>query len=159
MKTCKHPTCDGPCRRITMKAKPKKKKEKTVAQLSKMAEKVFNDYIRQRDSQDGYFTCISSGKVHPIDEMNAGHYVPVKNSSFLRFHEWNVNGESAYSNCFDGFHLVGYRKNLIEKIGLDAVNWLDAHSRKKKKFTRSELIEIIEKYGSKGKERTEDQRA
>lgn len=131
------------------KAKPKKKKLPKLSTMLKRAEVVFNSYIRWRDSSDGYFTCISSGQTLPVDQMNAGHYVPVKNSSFLRFNEWNVNGECAYQNCYDKFHLVGYRKNLIDKIGLDAVEWLDANSRKKHKHSRQELEEIIKTYVEK----------
>lgn len=75
--------------------------------------------------------------------MNAGHYVPQGSSSFLRFHEWNINGECAGCNCFDKFHLVGYRKNLIAKIGLENVEWLEENRRNHKRWTRSELEEII----------------
>lgn len=121
-------------------------KTQSIPSLTAKAQKVFNEFIRHRDSQDGYFTCISSGKTLPVDQMNAGHYIPVKNSSFLRFHEDNVHGESIYSNCFDEFHLVPYRKNLIEKIGLERVEWLEANQRTVKKWTRAELLEIIEKY-------------
>jgi hypothetical protein len=63
----------------------------TLPRLTEKAQKVFNAYIRQRDSKDGYFTCISCFKTLPVESMNAGHYVPVKGGSFLRFHEDNVN--------------------------------------------------------------------
>jgi hypothetical protein len=118
----------------------------TLPKLTAKAQKVFNAFIRRRDSEDGYFTCISCGKTLPVEVMNAGHYVPQKNSSFLRFNEYNVNGECQYSNGFDEFHLIGYRKNLIDKIGQEMVDWLEANQRTIKKWTRSELLEIIEKY-------------
>jgi len=92
------------------------------------------------------FKCISCGQIFPCSSMNAGHYVPVARSKFLRFNEWNTNGECEGCNCFDEFHLIGYRKNLIEKIGLPAVEWLESNSRKLKKYTREELQEIIQKY-------------
>ena len=119
----------------------------TIPKLTAKAQKVFNAFIRRRDSENGYFTCISCGKTLPIENMNAGHYVPQKNSSFLRFNEYNVNGECQYSNGFDEFHLIGYRKNLINKIGQEMVDWLEANQRTFKKWTRSELNDIIEKYG------------
>lgn len=119
----------------------------TIPKLTAKAQKVFNAYIRRRDSENGYFTCISCGKTLPIENMNAGHYVPQKNSSFLRFNEFNVNGECQYSNGFDEFHLIGYRKNLINKIGQDMVDWLESNQRTIKKWTRTELNDIITKYG------------
>ena len=118
----------------------------SIPKLTAKAQKVFNAFIRRRDSQDGYFTCISCGKTLPIEQMNAGHYVPVKNSSALRFDEYNVNGECQYSNGFDEFHLIGYRKNLINKIGQEMVEWLEQNQRTVKKWSRTELNEIIERY-------------
>ena len=133
-------------RKKVVKKKAKKKKLPSLPSLLKKAQSVFNAYIRRRDSEDGYFTCISTGKDFPIDQMNAGHYVPQGSCSFLRFHEWNVNGESVGSNLFDNFHLIGYRKNLIDKIGLDAVEWLENNRHTPKRWTRAELNEIIDKY-------------
>jgi hypothetical protein len=118
----------------------------TIPKLTAKAQKVFNKFIRERDSENGYFTCISCGKTLPIEQMNAGHYVPVKNSSSLRFNEYNVNGECQYSNGFDEFHLIGYRKNLIDKIGEGMVIYLEQNSRLVKRWSRTELNEIIERY-------------
>jgi len=124
----------------------KKVKLESIPKLTKKAEKVMNAYIRRRDSEDGYFTCIVCSQTLPIEKMNAGHYVPVGSSSALRFDEYNINGECQYDNCFNKFHLVNYRKNLIEKIGLEKVEKLDQRSREVKKWSREELLEIIEKY-------------
>jgi hypothetical protein len=121
-------------------------KTQSLPKLLEKVQKVFNRYIRERDSIDGWFTCISCGRVKPTDLMNAGHYAPVKNGSNLRFHEWNVNGECVSCNGFDEFHLIGYKKNLEDKIGSDAVKWLEDNRNVVKKWSRSELEEIIQKY-------------
>ena len=121
-------------------------KKESLPKLLKKAEKVFNAWIRRRDSDEPFCKCISCGKVCYTCNMDAGHYVPVRGGSFLRFHEWNVNAECKGCNGFDDFHLVGYRKNLIEKIGIENVQWLEANRRTVKKWTRSELEIIIQKY-------------
>lgn len=121
-------------------------KTDTIPKLTAKAQKVFNKYVRERDSEGGYFTCISCGRTLPIEQMNAGHYIPQKNSSMLRFNEYNVNGECISDNGFNEFHLINYRKNLINKIGQEMVDWLEENQRTVKKWTRSELEEIIEKY-------------
>ena len=118
----------------------------TIPKLTAKAQKVFNAYIRQRDSEDGYFTCISCGQVKAIELMDAGHYVPVKGSSALRFDEYNVNGECKSCNGFDQFHLIGYRRNLINKVGERKVMELEQQHRLIKKWSRTELNEIIETY-------------
>jgi hypothetical protein len=119
----------------------------SLPKLTEKAQKVFNAWVRRRDTyMDQFATCISCERVFYISTMDAGHYVPVRGGSFLRFHEWNVNAECKGCNGFDDFHLVGYRKNLIEKIGLENVEWLEANRRTVKKWSMSELLEIIEKY-------------
>lgn len=118
----------------------------TIPKLTAKAQKVFNAYIRKRDSQDGYFTCISCGQTKTTDLMDAGHYVPVKGSSALRFDEYNVNGECKSCNGFDQFHLIGYRRNLIDKVGERKVMELEMQHRLIKRWTRTELNEIIERY-------------
>jgi hypothetical protein len=118
----------------------------TIPKLTAKAQKVFNAYIRKRDSEDGYFNCISCGQTKTTDLMDAGHYVPVKGSSALRFDEYNVNGECKACNGFDQFHLIGYRRNLIDKVGERKVMELEYQHRLIKKWTRTELNEIIEKY-------------
>lgn len=139
-----------PVRKPVKKAtKPVAKKTQSLPALIKKAQVVFNRYIRDRDSSNGYFTCVSCGVEHPVSKMNAGHYVPVKNSSLLRFNEWNTNGECVTCNLFDQFHLVGYRKRLIDKIGTDAVAWLEMQARVSYKWTRSEIQEIIDTYGKR----------
>jgi len=119
----------------------------TIPKLTTKAQTIFNRYIRQRDSEDGYFTCISCGQVKAIDLMDAGHYVPVKGSSALRFDEYNVNGECKRCNGFDQFHLIGYRRNLINKVGERKLMELEQQHRLIKKWSRSELNEIINQYG------------
>ena len=118
----------------------------TIPKLTAKAQKIFNAYIRQRDSEDGYFTCISCNQTKTTDLMDAGHYVPVKGSSALRFDEYNVNGECKSCNGFDQFHLIGYRRNLIDKVGERKVMELEMQHRSIKKWSRTELNEIIEKY-------------
>ena len=119
----------------------------TIPKLTAKAQKVFNAYIRQRDSEDGYFTCISCGQDKDTSQMNAGHYVSQKGSSALRFDEDNVHGECIACNGFNEFHLIPYRYNLIDKIGERRVMELESQFRLVKKWSRFELNEIIEIYG------------
>ena len=117
------------------------KKLKSIPQLLAIAQKKFNKFIRSRDEND---LCISCGQHH--EDYDAGHYVPQGSSSFLRFEEDNCHKEGKSCNAFDKFHLIGYRKNLINKIGLERVEWLEENRRTIKKWTRTELEFIINKY-------------
>jgi hypothetical protein len=121
-------------------------KSLTLPKLIAKAQKVFNAWIRHRDSKDGYFTCISCFRTLPVEQMNAGHYVPVKGGSALRFNENNVNGECIRCNAFDEFHLIGYRKNLIKKIGIKKVEILERMRNDVCKWDRTTLNHIVKTY-------------
>lgn len=129
------------------KDKPEKKwLKKDIPSLLKKAQVVFNRQIRERDSTNGRFICISCGKEYDIKLCNAGHYVPQGANSYLRFNEDNTNAECVRCNLGDAFHLIGYRKNLILKIGIERVEFLEANRHSIKKWTVEELIELINKY-------------
>ena len=45
-----------------------------VTKLKDKAQKLFNEYIRERDrNPDGTWTCIACGNT--VDKINAGHYL------------------------------------------------------------------------------------
>jgi len=128
--------------------KVKKKKLITLSKLKKKVQEVVNLYVRTRDSKDGFFTCISCGETKPVSQLQAGHFVPVSKSQFLRFHDWNINGECVRCNCFSEYHLIPYRRNLIDKIGIEAVKWLESKAEEVKsyKHTRQELTDLENYY-------------
>lgn len=86
-------------------------------------DKVFSLYIRMRDSRKynyRYFRCISCGKVKPFEQMDAGHYIGRRHMA-LRWNPMNIHGECRACNRLDSTHLLSYRKNLIIKLGEEAV--------------------------------------
>lgn len=115
--------------------------KKSLPKLLKQAQEVVNKYARLRDGDEPCIACSRHREYY-----DAGHYVPQGSSSFLRFHLWNLNKECKGCNAFDKFHLVGYRKNLIKKIGLENVEWLEENRHVVKRWTRTELLEIIANY-------------
>jgi len=137
-------------RRKVPKSKTKKKpspkkavgKAKPLPKLIKDAQQVFNKYIRTRDAG---MVCISCGS----DKANqAGHWISVKQSSALRFHEWNVNLQCAGCNLYLHGNQVMYRVGLVKKIGERAVAKLESMyvNNKIKKWDRTELEDLINKY-------------
>lgn len=121
-----------------------KYKSYPIPKLIKLAEKNFNRFIRERDFGKPCISCGKSGKI-----LQAGHYYKVQICS-LRFHEYNVNGECEYCNCWDIDHLIGYRKGLIERYGENHIKLLDTmydtYKRDGFKWSKVDLIETIVKY-------------
>lgn len=129
--------------------RPDNRKKETVSELLKLAEIVFNKWIRDRDKNDlfpHYFACISCGLQKPMEQADCGHYVSKMYSS-LRFDENNCHAECQKCNREDPNHLVGYRINLINKIGLEKVLELEAVKfASEYKWDKEELLNIIKKY-------------
>jgi hypothetical protein len=130
-------------------AQIKKYNSKSVPELLKLAEKVFNKFIRERDSEDGWFRCISCQVPKKTEQMNAGHYMSAGHNGSVRFDEDNCWGQCIACNCHLHGNLIRYRENLIRKIGEDSVKRLESISRITKKWDRLELIEIICRYKEK----------
>lgn len=121
--------------------------EQSVTELLKLAVIVFNRAIRKRDTIAGtYFRCISCDDLKMIEQADCGHYMPSTYSQ-LKFNELNCNAECQHCNRGDKDHLVGYRKNLMNKIGKKQLEWLESHPiAADYKWDKQELIEIINKY-------------
>lgn len=126
-----------------------KKSLLTHADYLKMFETVFNTFIRLRDKND---PCISCGTTANV-KYDAGHFWACGNYSFLRFHEDNVNKQCS-SNC--NLHKRGnfgeYRIRLIQKIGVERVQWLDDNRHNRLKLSIPEIQDKIKEYKLKIKE-------
>lgn len=128
----------------------KKKKAKlkqdlmTVQDYVKIAQQVFNKYIRERDKGN---KCISCGK-KPLKE-NAGHFYNANNHWNVRFDEYNVHLQCEHCNTFLSGNLINYRENLIKKIGAEEYDKLVDRAKVTRKFTVEELKEIINIYKNK----------
>lgn len=140
--------------RLPIKPARKKIKEKSTNEIPALLHKaveVFNAAIRRRDTDafDGVH-CISCGNLFLYQvSIQAGHYMP-STYSVLRFNELNCNAECESCNVHDPNHLVGYRKNLIRKIGITKVEWLESHTIAKDfKWDREFLQNIIDTYKTK----------
>ena len=118
----------------------------------KKLDRVFSEYIRLRDTMpNGMFRCISCGKIKPYSQADCGHYHSRTHMS-TRFDEENANAECRSCNRFCADHLVGYRKNLIAKIGEHRLDVLEWRAHQTKKWSDFELKELIKHYQAKIKD-------
>lgn len=113
----------------------------------KKLDKVFSEYIRLRDSMGGYFRCISCGKIKPYEQADCGHFFSRKHMA-TRFDEDNCHAECRSCNRFSADHLIGYRKNLVVKIGQGRFDLLDFKASQMKKWSDFELKALIGHYKS-----------
>ena len=110
----------------------------------KEAQKAFNAYIRARDKDLPCISCLiyrEETATHKGSNWHAGHYKTRGAFPELRFNELNCHKQCAHCNNFLSGNLAQYRINLIKKIGLEKVEWLEG-SHEPKKYTCQELKEI-----------------
>lgn len=149
-KNCFEPDCVTAWIQETKDKAWQKKKAKLKADLMtiqdyiKLAQQVFNKFIRLRDAGEN---CISCNK-KPLKE-NAGHFYNANNHWNVRFNEHNVHLQCEYCNTYLHGNLIEYRENLINKIGFYKFSILKHESNKTRKFTTEELKEIIKEYKQK----------
>jgi hypothetical protein len=120
-------------------------KKKTIPQLKKKAQLLFNAAMRKKLPY-----CISCGNSLVI--LQAGHYYPTSTHDGLRYEEDNCWPECVYDNCFNEGHLISYGENLRELLGAERFAELLKKATEYKmnghKWSRSELEEIIQKYST-----------
>ena len=156
-------TCSAKCaisfnseKEVKKRVQQMKAEVEGTTQLENAARIIFQKWIRERDKD---LPCISCGKTNkdfigPY-VWDAGHYFSADKYSGLIFEETNVhkqckecNGTLMYGN------LAEYRKGLVERYGEDYVWQLESISdiNRSYKYSRSELIDIANKYKMKLKQ-------
>lgn len=123
-----------------------KERLKTRGDHIKDTQQAFNEFIRLRDQIAGH-TCISSGR--PLDwsgnAVDAGHYRSRGSAPHLRFDERNCHAQSKQDNRFLSGNIADYRIRLIERIGQDEVDSLEA-DQTVRKYTIEDLQAIKKHY-------------
>lgn len=133
--------------------KAKLEKLKTRSDYLKEAQTAFNAFIRARDND---LPCISCGTTGGIAELKGGywdcsHYRSTGAAPHMRFTEANAHKSCKKCNRQLGGNVVNYRKGLIAKIGLQAVEALEA-DQTIRKWSKDDLKSIRDLYRAKLKE-------
>ena len=113
------------------------------------AQKACNAYIRERDKHKG---CISCGTMNPDIQYCAGHFKTRGGHPELRFHPLNIHLQcNKNCNLMKSGNIAEYRPKLIERIGLDHVEWLEG-PQEIQHLTIDDIKEIRQHYKDKLKQ-------
>ncbi|MDE2439555.1 MAG: recombination protein NinG [Betaproteobacteria bacterium] len=122
---------------------------KPRGQWIKEAQIAFNAYIRERDKGK---PCICCGNALTNEAIgggfDAGHYRSIGSAPHLRFDERNCHGQRKQCNRYGAGRAVDYRIGLIARIGLAAVESLEA-DQSVKKYTIDDAQRIKAEYRAK----------
>ncbi|MEB0133561.1 recombination protein NinG [Pseudomonas sp. CCI2.4] len=127
--------------------KVRKEKLKSRADHMKDAQTAFNAWIRERDIG---LPCVSCGR-HHNGQWHSGHFKSVGGHPALRFEPLNATRQCAPCNTHKSGDLLNYRVELIKRIGIELVDWLDG-PHEPKKYTIDDLKAITADYRAKTRE-------
>lgn len=150
-------------RRAALEARKERREKlkqfRSLNEWKSIAQSAFNAYIRARDEG---LPCISCGVVNPPQRYggawDAGHYRSRGAAPELRYEELNVHKQCKTCNSAEKHNSAKaetvrtmYRRGLIERIGLEAVEWLEG-PHQPKHYTAADLEQIAKTYRAKTRE-------
>ncbi|MBK8667902.1 MAG: recombination protein NinG [Burkholderiales bacterium] len=130
----------------------RKERLKTRSQWEKEAQTAFNAFIRARDADKPCICCglpLAAGDVGGA--YDCGHYRSVGSAPHLRYDERNAHAQRKQCNRWGAGRAVDYRLGLIQRIGLERVESLEA-DQEPRKYTADELRAIRDLYREKLRE-------
>lgn len=136
--------------RLAERKRMKALKEKLKSRKEWMSDlqKIFNKFIRLRDKD---LPCISCGRFH-AGKYDAGHYKTVGGNPELRFNEDNCHAQCVPCNQHLHGNIVNYRIGLIERIGIERVEFLERKDHPPQKLSVDDIKSLIKHYKEKVKE-------
>lgn len=136
-------------------------KTKSKGDYLKIADILFSNFIKRRDSNNGKnIVCICCKKGFMLNDKDSSgnyivqalHFVP-RGTYSLRYDERNVHAGCSHCNLMmhlesEGSAYQNYRQYLIDSLGKEEVEEMETHKRRVNKLTEEDLKEIIKKYKS-----------
>ncbi|MCK8685347.1 recombination protein NinG [Pseudomonas umsongensis] len=127
--------------------KVRKEKLKSRADHLKDTQTAFNAWVRARDAE---LPCVSCGRHHQ-GKYDAGHYRTVGSNPALRFEPLNCHRQCSPCNTRLSGNIVNYRIELVKRIGVERVEWLEG-PHEAKRYTIEDLKGIKAEYRAKTRE-------
>lgn len=127
--------------------KAKLEKLKSRSDWAREAQTAFNKWVRLRDNGK---PCISCQR-HHSGQYHAGHYMSRGARPELAYEPLNCWKQCSPCNTHLSGNIALYRKNLVELIGLEKVEWLEG-PHEPKHYSIDDLKNIRDTYRDKCKE-------
>ncbi|QXG32913.1 recombination protein NinG [Pseudomonas viridiflava] len=121
--------------------KIRKEALKSRSEHMKDTQQAFNEWVRHRDAA---LPCVSCGRHHE-GKYDAGHYRTVGSNPALRFEPMNCHRQCSPCNTQLSGNIVNYRLELVRRIGITNVEWLEG-PHEPQKYTIEELKALTAKY-------------
>lgn len=117
---------------------PKSKPNESIAHQKQLTQDVFNKWVRVVKEKDAT-CCISCRRPRGAFHEESGHYKTVGSAGILRYEPDNCHLQCNDCNQHKSGNVAQYRIYLIEKIGIERVEWLETECNKTRKYKLAEL--------------------
>jgi hypothetical protein len=126
----------------------RKRKEalKSLTELTDECKRIVQKMARLRDRHDGCISCHVGPNYGGI--WHGSHFRPAGNNSAVELNLWNIHKACEQCNYYKGGNIGAYRPRLIEKIGLERVEWLESQTQVVKR-TREYLMRFKQVMGKR----------
>lgn len=123
----------------------RRKSSESVSLMKKKAWREFSEFVRRRDSVNGFAVCVTCQCSKPWKEMHAGHFIQGRGNSIL-FDERGVHVQCYCCNVKKHGNLLEYYYFMENKFGKKTIEELRALNRISKQMKLSNYKEIYDKY-------------
>lgn len=106
--------------------------------------------VRRLEDEIAGLPCVSCGRFH-TGQWHAGHFLSVGAHPALRFEPMNIWRQCKPCNVDLSGNVLLYRRELIRRIGVEAVEWLEG-PHEAKKYTIADALAIKAEYKKKLRE-------
>ena len=121
-----------------------KRKPKSIAKLVEEAACILQRIVRLKAAdENGYCACVTCGKVDRWQDMQGGHFLSRKWTAHKLLEE-QVNPQCPGCNGPKQGNPVAYTLYMLDTYGREWVDNLEATKWETKKYSRPEIMEIID---------------
>jgi len=110
---------------VKINLRARKDKLKSVSDWNKEAQAAINKYVKFRDHGKPCVSCGCELSINYGGTTDCGHYRSRGSASHLRFNLLNMASQCSRCNRYLSGNVVEYRKELINRIGIDRVEQLE----------------------------------
>lgn len=131
------------------KTSKKRKKSLSLSDLEKKLDKVFSQYIRLKDADEGgTVECVTCNQLFYWKETDCGHFIKRQHRS-VRWDERNVGVQCTRCNHYMGGRQDDFSRYIIKTYGYSVYDELMRLKYQTMKFSRLDIQEKIDEYKEK----------
>jgi len=126
------------------------------SKLIKKLDKIFSEYIRLRDADDeGFVVCCTCGVIKHYTKVDCGHFQSRRHMA-TRWDEINVSTQCKSCNGFHAGEQFKYAQFIDKNYGKGRALILESLARGTKKWSNTDLQEMIDEYSTLLKEQKKE---